>query len=141
MASIQSGSSSTLLGVVDCGPPEKLDQAAVVVDDAGHLIVDRDRPTTDRRNAVHDDRGIGIACTRPLLAASGSGIQPTVGGRVLAPLVPMESVSAATQPLLSPYRPITMAPGGRAMNPVPNTTKVPIDADLGSSLVEKLRTM
>ncbi|SCF72972.1 hypothetical protein [Streptomyces sp. Ncost-T10-10d] len=56
-------------------------------------------------------------------------------------MAPMESVSAALRPLLSPYTPITTAPSGHVTNPVPNTTKAPINADLGPSLVKKLRVM
>ncbi|MCX4791714.1 MULTISPECIES: hypothetical protein [unclassified Streptomyces] len=56
-------------------------------------------------------------------------------------MAPMESVSAALRPLLSPYTPITTAPSGHVTNPVPNTTKAPINADLGSSLVKKLPAM
>lgn len=46
-----------MLGVIEAGPPEKFDQALVVVDQTGDLIVDRDRPTASKAGAVDDYRG------------------------------------------------------------------------------------
>ncbi|MET7543902.1 hypothetical protein [Streptomyces sp. NPDC005507] len=43
-----------MLGIVEASPPEKFDQALVVVDGADDLIVDRDRPTAGRCEAVDD---------------------------------------------------------------------------------------
>ncbi|WP_406431036.1 hypothetical protein [Streptomyces sp. NBC_01589] len=51
-----------MLGVVDAGAPEKFDQV-VVEDEAGDLIVDRDRPPTvrcERRTTI----GVLIRCPR-----------------------------------------------------------------------------
>ena len=46
-----------MLGVVDAGTPKEFDQAVVVVDEADHLSVYGDHPTTGRCGVVHDYRG------------------------------------------------------------------------------------
>lgn len=55
-----------LLSVVDAGPPEKFDQAVVVVYETDNLVIDRDRPTAGKGKAVNHYRG-----THPSRAAHG----------------------------------------------------------------------
>ncbi|WP_392840278.1 hypothetical protein [Streptomyces sp. LN500] len=43
-----------MLGVIEAGPPEKFDQALVVVDETDDLIIDRDRPAAVKAGAVDD---------------------------------------------------------------------------------------
>lgn len=78
-----------LLSGVDAGPPEKFDQAVVVVDETDELIVDRDRPTAGERKAVDHYRGThpsrvaqgDVRRRRPSCGrSSGSGRNMSVGG-------------------------------------------------------------
>lgn len=80
-----------MLGVVDARPPEKFDQAVVVADETNDLIIDRDRPTSGKGEAVDNYRGThpsrlvhgDVRRTRPSCGGSGPG------GKLMEVAVPM----------------------------------------------------
>lgn len=85
-----------MLGVVETRPPEKFDQAPVVVDETDDLIIDGDRPATGMGEAVDDYRGTHASRVHQVAAHSIPRPPPAeqrLTGR--PPFSPRRSVAAS----------------------------------------------